>query len=298
MYTKLMRGIVLAGGSGSRLFPTTFVSNKHLLSIFDKPMVYYPIATLMTAGIRDIAIISSPNSINLYSDLLGDGSKLGINLSYLIQVKPEGIAQAFLIAEDFIENNKSALILGDNLFHGSGLGRDLSTNTLVEGAKIFAYPIANPVDYGVVEINDLGQVLSIEEKPKLPKSNLAVTGLYFYDNTAVARVKELVPSERGELEITSLNQSYNSDHKLIVKILGRGTTWLDTGTPKQLNDAGNYVRVMQERQGSYIACLEEISLIQNWISDQELSKSIQKHKNSDYGDYLGKLAIRHNYENK
>jgi glucose-1-phosphate thymidylyltransferase len=293
-----MRGIVLAGGSGSRLFPTTFVSNKHLLSIFDKPMVYYPIATLMTAGIRDIAIISSPNSINLYSDLLGDGSKLGINLSYLIQVKPEGIAQAFLIAEDFIENNKSALILGDNLFHGSGLGRDLSTNTLVEGAKIFAYPIANPVDYGVVEINDLGQVLSIEEKPKLPKSNLAVTGLYFYDNTAVARVKELVPSERGELEITSLNQSYNSDHKLIVKILGRGTTWLDTGTPKQLNDAGNYVRVMQERQGSYIACLEEISLIQNWISDQELSKSIQKHKNSDYGDYLGKLAIRHNYENK
>jgi glucose-1-phosphate thymidylyltransferase len=288
-----MRGIVLAGGSGSRLFPTTFVSNKHLLPIFDKPMVYYPIATLMTAGIRDIAIISSPNSINLYSDLLGDGSKLGINLSYLIQVKPEGIAQAFLIAEDFIENNKSALILGDNLFHGSGLGRDLSTNTLVEGAKIFAYPIANPVDYGVVEINDLGQVLSIEEKPKLPKSNLAVTGLYFYDNTAVARVKELVPSERGELEITSLNQSYKLDQKLTVKILGRGTTWLDTGTPKQLNDAGNYVRVMQERQGSYIACLEEISLIQNWISEKELRVSIQEHKNSDYGDYLDKLTKRH-----
>ena len=288
-----MRGIVLAGGSGSRLFPTTFVSNKHLLPIFDKPMVYYPIATLMTAGIRDIAIISSPNSINLYSDLLGDGSKLGINLSYLIQVKPEGIAQAFLIAEDFIENNKSALILGDNLFHGSGLGRDLSTNTLVEGAKIFAYPIANPVDYGVVEINDLGQVLSIEEKPKLPKSNLAVTGLYFYDNTAVARVKELVPSERGELEITSLNQSYKLDQKLTVKILGRGTTWLDTGTPKQLNDAGNYVRVMQERQGSYIACLEEISLIQNWISEKELRVSIQEHKNSDYGDYLDKLTKRY-----
>lgn len=298
MYTKLMRGIVLAGGSGSRLFPTTSVSNKHLLSIFDKPMVYYPIATLMTAGIRDIAIISSPNSINLFSELLGDGSKFGINLRYLTQNRPEGIAQAFLIAENFIANDRSALILGDNLFHGSGLGRDLSSNLLIDGAKIFAYPVANPTDYGVVELDDLGKIMSIEEKPKSPKSNLAVTGLYFYDNTAAERVKEITPSQRGELEITSLNQSYNSDHKLSVKILGRGTTWLDTGTPKQLNDAGNYVRVIQERQGSYIACLEEISLMQNWISDQELSKSIQKHKNSDYGDYLAKLAIKHNYENK
>ena len=293
-----MRGIVLAGGSGSRLFPTSFVSNKHLLPIFDKPMVYYPIATLMTAGIRDIAIISNPNSINLFTELLGDGSKFGINLRYLTQNRPEGIAQAFLIAEKFIANDRSALILGDNLFHGSGLGRDLSSNSLIEGAKIFAYPVSNAIDYGVVELDDLGKIMSIEEKPKSPKSNLAVTGIYFYDNTVVERVKEIAPSPRGELEITSLNESYNSDHKLKVKILGRGTTWLDAGTPKQLNDAGNYVRVMQERQGSYIACLEEISLIQNWISDKELSISIQKHKNSDYGDYLGKLAIRLNYDNK
>jgi len=283
-----MRGIVLCGGIGSRLLPASLVVNKHLMPLYDKPMIYYPIATLMTAGIREIAIISNPESIDSFSELLGDGNLFGVNLSYLTQNKPEGIAQAFLIAENFIGDNSSALILGDNFFHGSGLGRALSVFSNIDGASVFAYPVSNPQDYGVVELKH-NEVISIKEKPSTTNSNLAVTGLYFYDKTVVERTKKLKPSSRGELEITSVNASYLQDNKLKVNILQRGTTWLDTGTPKQLHDASSYVRVIQDRQGFYIACLEEIALIHNWISEVEIEKSIKKFKNSDYGNYLSKL---------
>jgi glucose-1-phosphate thymidylyltransferase len=283
-----MRGIVLCGGIGSRLLPTSLVVNKHLMPLYDKPMIYYPIATLMTAGIREIAIISNPESIDSFSELLGNGNQFGVNLSYLTQNKPGGIAQAFLIAENFIGDNSSALILGDNFFHGSGLGRALSVFSNIDGASVFAYPVSNPQDYGVVELKH-NKVISIKEKPSTTNSNLAVTGLYFYDKTVVERTKKLKPSSRGELEITSVNASYLQDNKLKVNILQRGTTWLDTGTPKQLHDASSYVRVIQDRQGFYIACLEEIALIHNWISEVEIKKSIKKFKNSDYSKYKNVL---------
>lgn len=285
-----MRGIVLAGGKGSRLHPLTLSVNKHLLPVHDKPMIYYPLATLMAAGIREILIIVNAADLENYKLLLGDGSSLGIAIDYVIQQEPSGIVDAFILGKEFIGNEKIALVLGDNIFHGSGLGRQLESFANCEGANIFAYRVSNPQDYGVVELNENSQVLDLVEKPQNPKSNFAVPGLYFFDASVVEHAPLVEKSIRGELEIISLLKIFLSRNSLNVEILPRGTAWLDTGTPEALMDAGNFVRIIEERQGYKIACLEEISWRMGWISDESLLSLANQHLNSKYAEYLRNLV--------
>lgn len=281
-----MKGIVLAGGQGTRLWPSTKSLSKQLLPVYDKPMIHYPIATLMTAGIREILVISTPQHLEMYRDLLGEGSDIGVEFSYCIQEEPKGLAQALLLAEEWLEGSDLCLILGDNIFHGSGLGRNLSKFSEINGAQIFAYQVSDPERYGVVEFDNLGTVISIEEKPENPKSYYAVPGLYFYENHAVDIAHNLKISTRGELEITDLNRIYLAEGKLKVEILPRGTAWLDTGTVESLNDASNYIRIIEERQGFKVSCLEEIAWRMGWINSSQLSLLAEAFGNSPYGDYL------------
>ena len=287
-----MKGIVLAGGSGTRLYPITKVISKQLLPVYDKPMIYYSLSTLMLSGIRDILIISTPNDIDSYKNLLLDGSQFGINISYKIQPSPDGLAQAFILGEEFIEDQDVALVLGDNIFYGSGFSGILKRSVDYvknEGkAKIFGYSVKDPERYGVVDFDDNGQALSIEEKPKKPKSNYAVVGLYYYPNNVIEIAKNVKPSKRGELEITSINSHYMSVENLNVQILGRGFAWLDTGTVDSINNASNYIRTIEERQGYKIACLEEIAYLNKFIGKNQLLQSIQKLPN-DYANYLRRL---------
>jgi glucose-1-phosphate thymidylyltransferase len=286
-----MKGIVLAGGIGSRLWPITRGLSKQLLPIYDKPLVHYPIATLMTAGVREILIISTPQHIDSYQTLLNDGTALGIKFDFAVQLEPGGLAQALLIAEAWLAGDSVCLILGDNIFHGSGLGRRLSDFSHVDGAQIFAYRVTDPDRYGVVEFDSSGSVISLEEKPSIPKSRYAVPGLYFYDNNAVNMVKTMLPSERGELEITTLNNLYLSEGKLRVEVLPRGTAWLDTGTFESLHDASTYIRIIEDRQGMKVSCLEEIAWRMGWVSTDEILTTAATYKDAPYGKYL-KLIVR------
>ena len=287
-----MKGIVLAGGTGSRLHPLTAVFSKQLLPVFDKPLIHYPLGTLMVAGIRDILIITTPQDQDLFQRLLGDGTELGMNIQYATQEKPAGIPQAFLIGENFIGQDKVALILGDNIFFGTGLGRQLREHLDTNGARVFGYEVSDPERYGVAQIDSNGRVLSLEEKPHSPKSNLAVTGLYFYDNSAVERTKELKPSKRGELEITDLNINYLNTKELHLDVLPRGTAWLDTGTFDALHDAATFVRVIEERQGTKISCLEEIAWRNGWLSGEELEDLANSGTRNNIKSYLLKLVER------
>lgn len=284
-----MKGIILAGGTGSRLWPITKGVCKQLLPVYDKPMIHYPLATLMAAGLREIQIITTPEDADAFRRLLGDGSTLGMSLDYAVQAKPEGLAQAFLIAEDFLNGDQAALILGDNLFHGYGLGRTLASLTQQNGAHVFAYEVANPSEYGVVEFASDGRVLSIEEKPTTPRSRYAVPGLYFYDETVVDVAKTIRPSARGELEITAVNDAYLALGTLTVTVLDRGTAWLDTGTFKSLQDAGEFVRVLEDRQGTKVGCIEEIAWRNGWIDDEQLEQLAEPLLKSGYGTYLRSL---------
>ncbi len=287
---SLRKGIILAGGRGSRLFPMTHVVSKQLIPIYDKPMVYYPLSVLMFAGIREILVIATPQDLPNFKALLGDGSQWGLEISYAPQPKPEGVAQAFLIAEEFLAGSPACLVLGDNLFHGRAIGtKFLKASREVEGATIFGYTAQNPQDYGVVEFDEDGRVISLEEKPAKPKSKYVVPGIYFYDAEVVEMVKKLEPSHRGELEITDLNRVYLEKGTLRVDLLGRGTTWLDTGTPDSLADATQFVQVLQKRQGLKIACLEEIAYIQGRIDRSQLEVQIEKYQNTEYGEYLETL---------
>ena len=286
-----MRGIVLAGGSGTRLWPITLSVNKHLLPVFDKPMIHYPIATLMAAGIREIALVCRPDDIHLYKHLLQDGSQLGISITYYEQNAPKGIAEAFLITQDFILGHKVALILGDNIFHGTGMGGQLKDFANIEGAHVFAYKVADPSNYGVIEFDENGGVKSISEKPVAPKSNYAIPGLYFFDENVFQHAREVKPSARGELEITNVLESYRKIAKLSTSILPRGTAWLDTGTIEALQEAGSYVRIIEQRQGRKIACIEEIAWRQGWINDSELELLISKFGATNYGNYLKSIIL-------
>ncbi|GIF05147.1 glucose-1-phosphate thymidylyltransferase RfbA [Actinoplanes siamensis] len=287
-----MRGILLAGGTGSRLWPITMAMSKQLMPIFDKPMVYYPLTTLVSAGIREILVITTPEDQPHFERLLGDGSRLGLSLSYAEQPKPDGIAQAFRIGADFIGNEPVALILGDNIFHGVGLGRQLARFAEPAGGRIFAYPVADPQRYGVVEFDESGKVLSIEEKPEKPKSAYVVPGLYFYDAEVVRIAAGLEPSARGELEITAVNEEYLRRGRLDVTVLDRGTVWLDTGTFQSMVQASEYVRVIEERQGLKIGCVEEAAWRLGCISDQQLRDLARPLRKSGYGDYLEQLLER------
>lgn len=285
-----MKGIILAGGSGSRLYPLTRGVSKQLLPIYDKPMVFYPISTLMLAGIRDILIITTPEDNASFKRLLGDGSDFGINLEYAIQPSPDGLAQAFIIGEEFIGEGAVCLILGDNIFHGQGLQDSLTkARKANSGATIFGYHVKDPERFGVVEFDDYMKVKSLEEKPEIPKSSYAVTGLYFYDNSVVDKAKKVEPSARGELEITSINQMYLDEDNLRVEILGRGFAWLDTGTHESLQEASNYVQTIQHVQGLKISCIEEIAWRMNWLTDSELLDKAKVMIKNDYGQYLYKL---------
>ncbi len=285
--TQQRKGIVLAGGSGTRLYPCTIAVSKQLMPIYDKPMIYYPISLLMLAGIRDILIISTPEDTPLFQRLLGDGSAFGVSFEYAVQPKPEGLAQAFLIGEEFLDGSPAALVLGDNLFYGHELVATLrSADARDKGASIFGYPVAEPSAYGVVEFADDGRVISIEEKPETPKSNYAVPGLYFYDGNVSDYAKQIKPSPRGELEITDLNRMYLEKGELHVELLGRGTAWLDTGTHKSLMDAGQFVQVIEERQGLKMACLEGIGFENGWVSPGLLQKRIQYLGKTKYAAYL------------
>jgi len=280
---------VLAGGTGSRLWPITLGTNKHLLPVYDKPMIHYPIATVMAAGIREILIISNPSDLDSYKKLLGDGSEIGVQFYFATQESPRGIADSFIIAEEFIKKSPVCLILGDNIFHGSGLGRQLMENAEIDGARIFAYGVSNPTDYGVVEFSDEGVPISIEEKPRNPKSNFAIPGLYFFDNSVIEIAKHVKPSLRGELEITDVIRNYMAKSKLHVSILPRGTAWLDTGSIQNLHDASSYIKVIEERQGSKVGCIEEVSWRLGWIQDSNLESIANKYANSPYGNYLRNL---------
>ena len=288
----MMKGLLLAGGVGSRLWPITRGISKQLLPVYDKPMVYYPLGTLMLAGIREIALITTPDDQPAFKRLLGDGSQWGIEITYLVQEKPNGIAESFVIAENFLGESSAALILGDNIFNGSGIGRNLKSFTNVEGAQIFAYQVANPEDFGVVELDDSDNVVSIVEKPKNSKSSLAVPGLYFYGSDVVDKAKTIERSARGELEITALNAQYLKEGRMKVEVLPRGTAWLDGGTIESLHDAAVYVRVLEQRQGSKLGCVEEIAWRNGWITDVELRQLAQPLMASGYGEYLIALIER------
>ncbi|MBQ7287422.1 MAG: glucose-1-phosphate thymidylyltransferase RfbA [Candidatus Gastranaerophilales bacterium] len=288
-----MKGIVLAGGSGERLYPSTMVVSKQLLPIYDKPMVYYPISVLMLAGIKDILIISTPQDLPNFEKLLGDGSRFGVNFSYKVQPSPDGLAQAFILGEEFIGNDSVALVLGDNIFYGQGfsgmLKKAVETAENKKEATIYAYQVKDPQRFGVVEFDENKKVISIEEKPLEPKSKFAVVGLYFYDNSVIKYVKQLKPSARGELEITDLNKIYLEKGKLNVDLLGRGFAWLDTGTHKSLIQAGQYVQTIEENQGIKIACLEEIAYRMGFVSKENLLEQAKKYKNNEYYNYIKEL---------
>jgi glucose-1-phosphate thymidylyltransferase len=281
-----MKGIVLAGGTGSRLWPITKGVSKQLLPVYDKPLIHYPLGTLFLAGLREILIITTPEDLPSFQRLLGDGSIYGANFTYAVQAKPNGLAEAFIIGESFIAGDNVALILGDNIFHGVGLGKQLKEINSSSGATIFAYKVSDPERYGVVEFSRTGNVISIEEKPAKPKSDYAVPGLYFYDSQVVEIAKSVIPSKRGELEITSVNEAYLSQGELTTRILERGTTWLDTGTIQTLHAASSYVQIVEERQGSKISCLEEIAWRNGWISDSELDAVGKSYGSNPYGKYL------------
>lgn len=287
-----MKGIILAGGSGTRLYPLTMVTSKQLLPIYDKPMVYYPLSTLMLAGIRDILIISTPQDLPNFKKLLGTGEDIGVNLSYAEQPSPDGLAQAFIIGEEFIGDDCCAMVLGDNIFYGGGfvkLLREAAANSAQGRATVFGYYVNDPERFGIVEFDENNKVVSIEEKPQHPKSNYCVTGLYFYDNKVVEKAKQVKPSARGELEITDLNKMYLEEDKLNVKLLGRGYTWLDTGTVDSLHDASDFIKTIQTRQGIIISAPEEIAYNNGWIDDEQVKKSIQKYGKSLYGQHLSNI---------
>lgn len=286
-----MKGIILAGGSGTRLYPITQCISKQIIPVYDKPMIYYPLSVLMLADIRDILIISTPKDIGLYKDLFGNGNHLGLNISYEEQPSPDGLAQAFILGEKFIGNDNVCMVLGDNIFYGHGLGQVLSeTSIMTDGAVVFGYYVKDPERYGVAEFDKTGKVISLEEKPANPKSNYAVTGLYFYSNDVVSKAKALKPSVRGELEITDLNRLYLNEGRLKVKLLGRGMAWLDTGTHESLLQASNFIATIEERQGLKASCIEEIAYKKGFITKEQLLKLAEPMKKNQYGQYLIDIA--------
>ncbi len=286
-----MKGIVLAGGAGTRLYPSTRACSKQMLTVYDKPMIYYPVSTLMLAGIRDILIISTPRDIGFFKELFGDGRHIGLNFSYAVQDQPRGLAEAFILGADFIGNDNVCLVLGDNIFYGNKFSDSLKrAASRKDGATIFGYHVSNPSDFGVVDFNDDGVVVGIEEKPKNPKSSYAVPGLYFYDNNVVDIAKNVLPSARGELEITSVNNAYLREGKLKVELLGRGMAWLDTGTHKAMLEAANFIETVQTRQGLFVACLEEIAYANGFITKEQLLQMGKSMSKNDYGKYLIEIA--------
>ena len=286
-----MKGIVLAGGTGSRLWPITWGVSKQLLPVYDKPLIHYPISTLMLAGIQEILVITTPQDQEAFIRLLGNGAKYGVSFSYEVQESPDGLAQAFIIGEEFISQDSCALVLGDNIFYGDGLGTQLQSMVDIKGAQIFAYKVNDPERYGVVEFDKTGKVLSLEEKPKSPRSSYAVPGLYFYDNSVVEIAKHIQPSARGELEITSVNQAYLEKNELRTTVLKRGTAWLDTGTFESLNSASAFIQIIEERQGQKVSCLEEVAWRNGWITDDDMVARADEYKSSPFAGYLrGLLA--------
>lgn len=286
-----MKGIILAGGAGTRLYPSTIACSKQILTVYDKPMIYYPLSTLMLAKIREVLIISTPRDVKVFEELLGDGSQLGMEITYTVQEAPRGLAEAFILGEKFIGNDHVCLVLGDNIFYGYGFSERLQrVASHQDGATIFGYHVSNPKDFGVVDFDSDGNVLSIEEKPQNPKSNYAVPGLYFYDNNVVEIAKNVKPSARGELEITSVNNAYLEQGKLKVELFGRGMAWLDTGTHRAMLDAANFIEAVQTRQGLYVACLEEIAYRNGFINKEQLLKQADRFQKTEYGQYLYQIA--------
>lgn len=293
-----MKGIILAGGAGTRLYPSTIACSKQILTIYDKPMIYYPLSTLMLADIREVLIISTPRDISAFEELLGDGSQLGMKISYTIQEKPRGLAEAFILGEDFIGDDSVCLVLGDNIFYGYGFSERLrKASSNKNGATIFGYHVSNPKEFGVVDFDEDGKVLSIEEKPQNPKSNYAVPGLYFYDNKVIDIAKNVKPSARGELEITAVNNAYLEKKELRVELFGRGMAWLDTGTHRAMLDAANFIEAVQTRQGLYVSCLEEIAYRRGFINKEQLLKQAKKLEKTEYGQYLYQVAESINPKN-